>query len=478
MMRTMAAAAVAAVLLQTGAQQTGAASKSDIREAYEARYRSIAAEDVVWGNESGYAQHRPVVGRIDPPYFTQDPNRVEVVALFRYTGGAWAAERVTRAWEASLPEDVYVLRMPMGDEFNENSALAPYWKAQQELFFAGQMLGIEEQVHKGIGEIVDADSRELQYDWQVETLEMNLGLAPGTLNELRGHPTVQERATNASWLSRDSKAATDRPGWNEFRAAVYPVLVINGRTAIDGTFMGPKGNPTKLFRVANRMIREALEEGRAHDGPTNDEELASWLTPRAGEVFSRVKHGERRPGAMLYNPDRKEVWGLNKDGTFKYRSPLRGKGDDAYWQYIHPTKGVQRKHVWMRARQYVSFKNDEGAPQRYGAWLFKDWLIASDRVELPFMGTRATFRFWTKHVEARSGEGEPVQGLWWLEAGDLKLAMKGYPTRSYPWQQAAAHAGFEVPQESLTPWTFEAERENAERRARAAETAAQGDRGR
>ena len=45
--------------------------------------------------------------------------------------------------------------------------------------------------------------------------------------------------------------------------------------------------------MVNRLVRLELErieaEERAHDGPTNDEELAAWLTPQSGEVSSAFR---------------------------------------------------------------------------------------------------------------------------------------------------------------------------------------------
>ena len=55
-------------------------------------------------------------------------------------------------------------------------------------------------------------------------------------------------------------------------------------------------------------------------------------------------------------------------------------------------------------------------------------------------------------VEARNDKGS-LFGTWWLEAGNLNVPFGELGIQSWPWREAAAHIGFEVPQRSLTPWT-------------------------
>ena len=436
-----------------GCLLVGAASAGEAKwlERTLARSDRTEAAAVVWGQESG---DRRWVGIMDPPHFTRDPERVEVIEVVRYTDVTWQrAERLARAWRESLPESVYVVRMPTGAEGNARHAFADHWPVHQRAYFAGRMLGIERRVHEAIAAMVAEHPLALGFDWQVRDLAERVGVAPEVFERWVGDPRAVAWARMASRVNQRRMWAEEVRGANVNRLAVYPSLLINGRFAVSGSVAG---STRKAYRVANRIIREEIERGDAHEGPTNGEVCKERLAAREGEVYRRVAFGKKFKFHMVYSTARREVWGLDAGGGVRWLWREVGAGDASYTELVRGEPEVSPYTlVWRTCAEYVSVEGESG-PQRYGAFLLTDWLSAPETlwVGLPFKGREVAFAFTPDgKVEARNDKGA-LFGTWWLEAGNLNVSFGEMGIESWPWQEAAAHVGFEVPERSLTPWKF------------------------
>ena len=222
------------------------------------RHDRTDVAEVVWGQES---RDRRWVGRMDPPLFTRDPEQVEVVEVVRYTDVTWQrGERLARAWRESLPEGVYVVRMPTGKEGNVRHAFADHWPVHQRAYFAGRMLGIEREVHEAIEAMVGEHPLALGFDWQVRALAERVGVDPEVFARWVNGPQAVAWARMVSRVNRRRMQAEEVRGANVNRVAVYPSLLINGRYAVSASVAG---SARKAYRVANRIIREELERGGA-----------------------------------------------------------------------------------------------------------------------------------------------------------------------------------------------------------------------
>ena len=462
MKRWMSAVIAAAVL---GGAADGAFGASSFRTQIR-KYDKVRVEEIAWGAER---PARRYVGRLDPPWLTRDPARVEVIEFVRHTGYTWKrSRRLTEAWEKSLPEGVVVRRMAKGVGSGKGHRLAKEWEVQQELLCTAQQMGLGKEAHVWLGRM--ANDYGLARPERTDKFVARIGADAAEFARWRARAETAECVVGVSDMHWDVMWADEHAGAPSSRPGYAPDFVVNGRYSVSASWVP---NPANVYRMVNRLIRLELErieaEGASHDGPTNDAELAAWLAPRSGEVFSRVRFGKRIRFKGVYSADRREIWGLNDDGSFKDTSPLRGEGDDSYWHFVDPEKGERHLHLWMRALQYVSYETAEGGPQRYGAFLLTDWLSAPETlwVGLPFKGREVAMAFTPDgKVEARNDSGS-LFGTWWLEAGNLNVSFGELGIQSWPWQEAAAHVGFEVPRESLVPWAVEAEREKVAKAARA-----------
>ena len=438
------AAWVVLAVTATGAGSAPAATLEQLLSHYD----SLQVSEIVWGQESDDAGR---VGVMDPPHFKATPGRVEVIEFLRYTNFTWQrSQPFTDAWRASLPAGVVVHRMPRGVGGDRRHPYRDHWEMHQRLFFAAQVLGFEDRVHEKMVTLIGQVGTAVGTREQVVGLAGAVGISPTVLMRWMDSPLVDARVRMASSAAAERSLADNAAGARRDRSSLSPALVINGRYVVSAAVIG---DPGQAYRVANRIIRQELEAGRAQAGPTNDEEFTQWMAPREGEMFGRQRFGKTLKFRGVYSHGRRELWELDDAGEVRRAYRLKGEGDRSYFEASDGGDTVQYAHVWRHARQYVAFEGS-GGPQRYGAFLLTDYLCDRNTlwVGLPFRGHEAALAFTSDgRVEARKGE-EAVFGSWWLEAGTLHVSLGDFGIESWPWKEAAAHVGFEVPESAVTPW--------------------------
>ena len=430
-----------------------------------AQYERMTPNEIAWGKESRDGWRNAV---IDPPYFTPDRNRIEVIVFTCYTNSRArtdpllsrafrkrkAARLLSRAWRASLPDAVVVTRMPCRLRRSETDAAAKAaWALHQKLYFAAERLGAGDKAEEVLGRMAFANPYGFKRADRRALLARRIGTDAAALEHWAGRPEVAAKVRVANNALADSNLAKAAAGATH-RWAASPEMIIDGKYVIDA---GMFRHPRMAYRFANRLIREAIERGRVPGEPTDNATLADWMAPRSGEVFRRVRFGRPFGYKGVYSADRREFWDLDANGNVRHVHRLAGEGE---WSYFTTKLRIGRRHphVWRFARQYVSYHGAAGTPQRYGAFLLTDWLTAPETlwVGLPWRGQSVAMAFdrtadGRGRVEARNDKGS-LFGTWWLEAGNLNVSFGELGVQSWPWREAAAHVGFEVPQRSLTPW--------------------------
>ena len=454
-MKRVVVAVVAAAVITCGAvaaEETGSAEEVSLRTRFE-QYVRMTPGDVVWGRES---RHKRGVAILEQPYFTVDPNRVEVAVFTQYVSDTGkASARLTQAWRLSLPETVAVTWVPAGGisrPHRRNEA----WRQHQRLYFAAERLGVGDKAHEVLGRMAYASPFGFKRTERRALLARRIGVDAEALDRATGHPEVTARTRVADIMHRDRWRSANALGTPP-PYAVFPAFLINGKYFVHAAMVG---HPRTAYRIANRLIREALERGRSHDGPTDNETLTDWMAPRSGEVFHRVRMGRPAGYRGVYSADRREFWDLDANGDVRHVHRLAGEGAWAYFT-TNRRAALRYPHDWRFARGYTSYADEDGRAQRYGAFLLTDWLSAPDTlwVGLPFKGREVAMAFTSDgKVEAHNDQGS-LFGTWWLEAGNLNVSFGEIGIESWPWREAAAHVGFEVPERSLTPWRSEPDEE-------------------
>lgn len=447
-MKRLVGAALAAAVVTASAQGEQEAAEEVSLKTRLAQYERMTPSEIAWGKES---RHVEGIAVINPPYFTPDSERVEVMVFSRYAWiGSKKSEPLTEAWRASLPDAVVITRAPRGRISGERRR-SEAWSLHQRLYFATERLGVGDAGHEVLARMAYANPFGFKRADRRALLARRIGVDVEALDRWAASPEVAQKARVVSVMREDCWKAEQALGTPP-RQVLFPAFLIAGKYFVHAAAVG---HPKTAYRIANRLIREEIERGRVHDGPINDETLTKWMAPRSGEILRRERFGHAFGYKSVYSADRREFWDLDANGDVRYVHRLADEGVRAY--FTAKARPARRyPHVWRFARQYVSYAAEDGQPQRYGAFLLTDWLSAPDTlwVGLPFKGREVAMAFTPDgRVEARNDAGS-LFGTWWLEAGNLTVSFGELGIESWPWQEAAAHVGFEAPQRSLTPWRF------------------------
>ena len=324
------------------------------------------------------------------------------------------------------------------------------------MYFTARLLGIEEVAHRALfaaGERGDRTARRA-----LDDIVRSAGVSAREFERLRKHELMLVEHYATRTLFKRSFRAFREAGVRTDASWRFPELIVNGRYAVSGSFAE---DPGLAYRIANRLIRGELERQGAGAGPSNDEEFPGWMRPKSGHVLKQVVFGKALRGGTVWNAARNEMWMLStKTGEVHRAYRLTGSGDRAYFRSERGT-GVRYWHLWRVGNQFKSFLRADGTPQKYAAFALMDHLCAADThwVQLRFRGRKTAFAFdrcehGQGRVEGRNANG-PVFGSWWLESGELKVAFAAeLGSESWRWPEVAKQAGWEIPQESLTPWRF------------------------
>ena len=387
---------------------------------------------VVWGNEKsgGVKKYRRAL-------LTPDPNRVEVLHFVGYTPSKWAeTEPLYQAWKASLPATVDVVMLPLA------AHNAPAWP-ETIVYYAARTLGQAEAAHREIARrLARPKYRDRNADERIDDLLQALNIPRSSFENAVGDPLRETVATaNARWAvqhhARALKQARIRVG-TEPRG--WPTIIVNGKYILN-THRRP--DPVRTYQRANRMIRNALDTGPAHSGPTDNTQLAAYMRQHAGEIFFNQGTGDGKT-PMVYNAWKDEVWHLNNRGMPTHVATLKTDDGPAYWAAYWDGIHKRLQEPWRRTDEFVFMRarGGGGINQRAAAFLFTDWLSDPDRMAMPFpfKGNVINVKYDPDGTATTTIDGTSLAGNWWLQAGELRVAFPEHGEDYWPWSVHTALA--------------------------------------
>ena len=371
-------------------------------------------DEVRWGSEDrGAIRARS----FEPRFLTPDPMRVEVEHFIAYTAEWTETDPLYRAWRESLPEGVDVVLRPVrGKHDPEHPETMVYYVATSQ----GDGGAAHDAITRLLGE---AGYESLGPEARLARLLDATSIARETFDELAGgalRETPADAEARWSW-AHHGRALQSARAHRRAAAGPWPTIVVNGERILVTKHARVAA---RTYRRANWLIREALGAGPSHDGPTDLLAFVKHMKPRSGEIFRYLGPGSNKV-PLVFNHHRDEIWQLGTNGSIARVIPLVTDDPDPYFAWRHDGFTWRQHNRWRRTVGYVSFLARDGAPQRYGAFVFTDWLSnpATGPVPIRFAGKDIEIEFHRNGTATAMTPEGPVEGAWWLEAGNLRVAI-------------------------------------------------------
>lgn len=170
------------------------------------------------------AQERPVEGKhyvtVSPRQPTRDPKQVEVLEFFAYgCSHCNAFEPAIDAWQKKLPSDVLFRRIPVA--FRE----VPF-VLHQKMFFAIEMLGLVEQLHRKVFAAVHTERQRFEKPEEIADFAAKHGVNRTRFLDALNSFAVATKAKQATALTAG------------YKIEGTPSIGIDGRWLTTGSMAG------------------------------------------------------------------------------------------------------------------------------------------------------------------------------------------------------------------------------------------------
>ena len=364
--------ATRAITLAAALSAAAPAGAEWIREG-DRLYRSLdvaeASEAIAWGNEAKAVEAREAI-RIDPPFGGVDrgDDKVTVFELYEYgafsDGGGrrpWkrGADEVMERWQASLPERVEVVRIPIVNQYRrgkeETEKAVRRRELQLRMMMTAQATGVGEAIDRRFVETLDREpdtrvSRATAKEWITQA-----GVSPQGFEEAWGSEPVTRRVEHAKELHGVALALSRKAtGRRSFRHEP-PFLVVDGTTIVA---RNQTQGAERAFLIANAVIAGEL----AGANEASDED-ARWRA-----LYEEMRESRHKDVAWGREREPRE------DEVFVLDPPLPTGGDSRIWTewfYTYVNRGWYEEGAyttWLSLKTAVTMREWlERTPRRVKA---------------------------------------------------------------------------------------------------------------
>lgn len=159
---------------------------------------------------------------------------IEVLELFWYgCPHCWYLEPVLEQWLETKPDDVSFRRLP--------STASPRWVPHAKAFFAADVLGELDQLHRPLFEALHKERRQVYNDDQLINFAAELGIDEGQFRRAYQSFPVDMRVRKSTDLGR------------RYGIDGVPAIVVNGKYV---TSASQAGSTERMFEVINYLIEK------------------------------------------------------------------------------------------------------------------------------------------------------------------------------------------------------------------------------
>lgn len=174
---------------------------------------------------------------IKTPVKTSNPDKVVVTEMFWYgCPHCFRFEPYMDRWKATLPDDVVVEVVP--------SVLNPSWMADARAFFALEMMGEREKVHKNLFNAIHIQRKRLN---SLDTL--------AAFMKTQGVDEKQFR-DNYNSFPVDTKVRKSRQKERKYGHHGVPTVIINGKYRTSASMAGSN---SRVLEVMDYLVKKELD---------------------------------------------------------------------------------------------------------------------------------------------------------------------------------------------------------------------------
>jgi thiol:disulfide interchange protein DsbA len=170
---------------------------------------------------------------------TSAPDKVEVVELFWYgCPHCYSMEPTVDAWLGRKPDNIAFVRLP--------AVFGRTWEPHARAFYAAEVLGVLERIHKPLMDAMHKDKRPLNNDQQLADFFAEQGVDKDAFLKALRSFDVETRLQRSQQLVR------------RYGITGVPAIVINGKYWTNGSMAGTY---EKLFEIVDYLVARESKAG-------------------------------------------------------------------------------------------------------------------------------------------------------------------------------------------------------------------------
>lgn len=436
-MKTKTAAAVLAAC-------AAAATTADAQQTLPWWDRQITVADFLYpaGVQDPKAQATGI--ELDPPSFvSEDPERVRVLWKMRYRmDDAQALDRIRKAWEASLPEEVDLVigvhAMHTGKGVRTRDAWQRRHREDEWTLETLTALGVG-RAHETLveyfadparGKRAPSQWRPTKKQWAEWTETRRASFAEGL--GIAGDAYVEaEKDEHHAWKvlsARTVNGELNRLLWNDPRVGNvgYPWPTWLPRIVVQGRWLTQPniaGGIVENLRAANAAIARELAATPREDGlPRSTAQMRDRLAPLHGLVLNR---GWRTD--VVWNEEAAELWSLSRDRDMEVVRVRKAVEGGRGWAL---DDGSRRITIWPVAQLLEAYPDGLRHPA----------MVLAERLRAEGGRLKVRGGAITLGPGSRTADDSGAEGSWRVEGGGISYRI-GERAGRLDWKEAARKAG-------------------------------------
>lgn len=172
---------------------------------------------------------------------TDTGEKVEVLEIFWYgCPHCYQLEPFLDKWVETMPSSAQFRRMP--------AVLGPHWEPHARAFYAAELMGVLETLHKPLFEAIHGKKRKIMTREQLADFAAELGIDRGKFLEAYDSFFVNMKVRRSAEMGR------------RYGLDGVPSVVVNGKYRTSAT---QTGGSAKLIEVIDHLVREEAAAGSA-----------------------------------------------------------------------------------------------------------------------------------------------------------------------------------------------------------------------